>query len=95
MSGLDTLSHYSPVEVVGVRLPLYGLYGGGAELQCRYTSVMPVYSVKWYKNGKEFYRLVTALAVMGSSQLAATLEIGQFFNRFSHFYSPFPQFFHR
>ena len=31
----------------------------------------------------------------GSSQLAATLEIGQFFNRFSHFYSPFPQFFHR
>ena len=85
MSGLDTLSHYSPVEVVGVRLPLYGLYGGGAELQCRYTSVMPVYSVKWYKNGKEFYRLVVALAVMAPHS--------QFFNRFSHFYSPFPQFF--
>ena len=51
------MSHYSPVEVTGVKLPLYGMYGGAAELRCHYTSVMPVYSVKWYKNGKEFYRL--------------------------------------
>ena len=36
---------------------LYGMYGGVAELRCHYTSVMPVYSIKWYKNGKEFYRL--------------------------------------
>ena len=55
--GLDSMSHYSPVEVTGVKLPLYGMYGGVAELRCHYTSVMPVYSIKWYKNGKEFYRL--------------------------------------
>ena len=59
--GLDSMSHYSPVEVTGVRLPLYGMYGGVAELRCHYTSVMPVYSVKWYKNGKEFYRLAARL----------------------------------
>merc|ERR1712117_227748 len=53
--GLDGMSHYSPVVVHGVKLPLYGMYGGGAMLQCQYTSVQPVYSVKWYKNGKEFY----------------------------------------
>ena len=54
------MSNYSPVEVTGVRLPLYGMYGGVAELRCHYTSVMPVYSVKWYKNGKEFYRLAAS-----------------------------------
>ena len=59
LSGLDGMSHYSPVVVHGVKLPLYGMYGGGAMLQCQYTSVQPVYSVKWYKNGKEFYRWVT------------------------------------
>ena len=57
IAGLDSMTHYSPVEVTGVKLPLYGMYGGVAELRCHYTSVMPVYSVKWYKNGKEFYRL--------------------------------------
>ena len=50
------MSYYSPVEVQSVKLPLYGMYGGAAALECHYTSVQPVYSVKWYKNGKEFYR---------------------------------------
>ena len=55
-TGLDNMSHYSPVEVRAVKLPLYRIHGGSAELECQYTSVHPVYSVKWYKNGKEFYR---------------------------------------
>ena len=54
--GLDHLNNYSPVEIRDVKLPLYGVYGGTAMLQCQYSSVIPVYSVKWYKNGKEFYR---------------------------------------
>ena len=54
--GLDSLNNYSPVEIRHVKLPLYGVYGGTAMLQCQYSSVIPVYSVKWYKNGKEFYR---------------------------------------
>jgi len=53
--GLNSMSYYSPVEVQSVKLPLYGMYGGAAALECHYTSVQPVYSVKWYKNGKEFY----------------------------------------
>jgi len=43
------------VEVRSVKLPLYRIHGGSAELECQYTSYHPVYSVKWYKNGKEFY----------------------------------------
>ena len=46
-SGLDSFSHFSPVEVTAVKLPLYGVEGGEAELQCVYNSVQPVYSVKW------------------------------------------------
>ena len=81
------------MEVVGVRLPLYGLYGGGAELQCRYTSVMPVYSVKWYKNGKEFYRLVTALAVMPPHSLQQLLKSANFSIGFPIFIPRFRNFF--
>ena len=46
-SGLDSLSQFSPVEVTAVKLPLYGVEGGEAELRCVYNSVQPVYSVKW------------------------------------------------
>ena len=70
------MSHYSPVEVTGVKLPLYGMYGGAAELRCHYTSVMPVYSVKWYKNGKEFYRLAAAAKWAEFMKISASLAAG-------------------
>ena len=48
--------HQAGVEVVGVRVPQYGVQGESVTLHCSYTSSQPVYSVRWYKNGKEFFR---------------------------------------
>jgi len=53
--GLESYSPHSSVEVREVKLPLYGVEGQQAVLQCIYNSLQPVYSVKWYKNGKEFF----------------------------------------
>jgi len=53
--GLDSGSVYAPVVVNGVTVPQYGVEGKHAVLYCSYRSVQPVYSVRWYKNGKEFY----------------------------------------
>ena len=52
---LDRATAYSPVSVSGVTVPQYGVYGEHAVLYCSYSSVQPVYSVRWYKNGKEFF----------------------------------------
>jgi len=52
---LDVSSVYSPVEVSSVTVPQYGVHGKHAVLYCSYRSVQPVYSVRWYKNGKEFF----------------------------------------
>ena len=46
---------YSPVSVSGVTVPQYGVSGEHAVLYCIYSSIQPVYSVRWYKNGKEFF----------------------------------------
>jgi len=43
------------VTISSVQVPQYGVYGEHAVLWCKYTSVQPVYSVRWYKNGKEFF----------------------------------------
>ena len=43
----------------GVNVPQYGVYGESAKLSCKYTSMQPVYSVKWYKNGLEFFRQIS------------------------------------
>ena len=49
---------YSPVSVSSVTVPKYGVHGEHAVLYCIYSSIQPVYSVRWYKNGKEFFRYV-------------------------------------
>ena len=38
------------------RLWVGGVEGKHAVLYCSYRSVQPVYSVRWYKSGKEFFR---------------------------------------
>ena len=61
--GLLTLSlaaslchNYQPVEITRLVMPKYGLEGGEVLLSCVFTSAQPVYSVKWYQSGKEFFR---------------------------------------
>ena len=49
--------HYQPVEITKLVMPQYGLEGGEVLLSCVFTSFQPVYSVKWYRSGKEFFRL--------------------------------------
>ena len=44
------------VAVTGVTVPQYGVEGKNAVLYCSYSTESSVYSVRWYKNGKEFYR---------------------------------------
>ena len=53
---LDSSVVYTPVVVSSVTVPQYGVHGKHAVLYCSYRSVQPVYSVRWYKNGKEFFR---------------------------------------
>ena len=55
---LSSSSVYSPVSVSSVTVPQYGVHGEHAVLYCIYSSIQPVYSVRWYKNGKEFFRYV-------------------------------------
>lgn len=43
------------LEVLGVDVPKYVQLGADAALHCSYSSTSPVYSVRWYKGGKEFY----------------------------------------
>jgi len=52
---LESVSVYSPVVVSSVTVPQYGVEGKHAVLYCSYRSVQPVYSVRWYKSGKEFF----------------------------------------
>jgi len=52
---LDSSGVYTPVVVSSVTVPQYGVQGKHAVLYCSYRSVQPVYSVRWYKNGKEFF----------------------------------------
>ena len=47
--------HYQPVEITKLAMPKYGLEGGEVLLRCVFTSFQPVYSVKWYQSGKEFF----------------------------------------
>ncbi|XP_069954388.1 uncharacterized protein [Cherax quadricarinatus] len=43
----------------GVEVPVYKFRGEDAELKCRYDpGTDPLYSVKWYKDDREFYRVV-------------------------------------
>ena len=48
--------NYRPVEVTRLAMPKYGLEGGEVVMSCDFTSFHPVYSVKWYQSGKEFFR---------------------------------------
>merc|ERR1719334_1777281 len=52
---LESVPMYTPVVVSSVTVPQYGVEGKHAVLYCSYRSVQPVYSVRWYKNGKEFF----------------------------------------
>lgn len=43
----------------GVEVPVYKFRGEDAQLECQYDrGTDPLYSVKWYKDDNEFYRLV-------------------------------------
>ena len=44
---LDSATAYSPVWVQAVVVPQYGVRGEHATLYCKYSSVQPVYSVRW------------------------------------------------
>lgn len=44
---------------VGVEVPAYAVTGGQATLGCSFhLTGIPIYSLKWYHNGTEFYRFV-------------------------------------
>ena len=45
----------SPV-IESVEVARYLMTGARAVQQCRYTYQGKLYSIRWYKNGKEFYR---------------------------------------
>ena len=47
---LDSATAYSPVWVKAVVVPQYGVRGEHATLHCKYSSVQPVYSVRWLTN---------------------------------------------
>jgi len=45
----------SYLVVNDVKVPTYGIAGKHAVLSCFYSPIHGIYSVKWYKNGLEFY----------------------------------------
>ena len=47
VAALDSATAYSPVSVSSVQVPQYGVHGEHAVLYCKYSSVQPVYSVRW------------------------------------------------
>ena len=47
LPALDSATAYSPVWVQAVVVPQYGVRGEHATLYCKYSSVQPVYSVRW------------------------------------------------
>ena len=54
---LSPVSVSSPV-IESVEVARYLLAGSSTVLQCRYHYQSQPYSVRWYKNGKEFYSYV-------------------------------------
>ncbi|XP_069947833.1 uncharacterized protein [Cherax quadricarinatus] len=62
--GVDTLSMdhelgrgNTHLTLYGIEVPVYKFRGEDAELKCRYDrGTDPLYSVKWYKDDREFYR---------------------------------------
>ena len=47
------------LKLLGIEVPVYKFRGEDAELECRYdTGTDTLYSVKWYKDDMEFFRLV-------------------------------------
>ena len=48
----------SPV-IESVEVARYLMSGARTVLECRYTYHAQLYSIRWYKNGKEFYRSLT------------------------------------
>ena len=63
---------YSPVSVSSVTVPQYGVHGEHAVLYCIYSSIQPVYSVRWYKNGKEFFRYAQQIDEVESLPTSST-----------------------
>ncbi|XP_040074269.1 signal-regulatory protein beta-2-like [Ixodes scapularis] len=47
------------VQLLGLDVPAYAVSGGSARLRCRFRlGDSPLYSVKWYKGTREFFRYV-------------------------------------
>uniref|UniRef100_A0A6B0V5C7 Putative receptor mediating netrin-dependent axon guidance n=1 Tax=Ixodes ricinus TaxID=34613 RepID=A0A6B0V5C7_IXORI len=47
------------LRMLGLDVPAYAVSGGSARLHCRFTlGDSPLYSVKWYKENREFFRYV-------------------------------------
>nr|XP_053649649.1 cell adhesion molecule 3-like [Cherax quadricarinatus] len=56
------------LTLYGIEVPVYKFRGEDAELQCMYDrGTEPLYSVKWYKDDREFYRLVLLMFVIRRS----------------------------
>ena len=48
------------MRMVNVKVPKYAVVGTRERLHCNYTlGKENLYSVKWYKDGSEFYRYIT------------------------------------
>ena len=69
---------YRPVEITRLVMPKYGLEGGEVLLSCVFTCSQPVYSVKWYQSGREFFRFlqVSHLVPSDSFPQLSTRKIG-------------------
>ena len=48
-----------PVQKVGV--PEYGVAGKMAALTCTFSPTAGIYSLRWYKNGQEFFRYTPSM----------------------------------
>lgn len=47
------------IKLVNVSIPQHALRGRDVKLQCQYDlEGDKLYSVKWYRNGQEFYRYI-------------------------------------
>ena len=69
------------LEVVGVDVPKYVQLGADAALHCSYSSTSPVYSVRWYKGGKEFYSFLPGIKVF--NQISEDCRISIFLFKIS------------
>ena len=59
MSPVSTKAIGPPIKLSGVKIPPHAIRGQDAQLHCDYNlEGDKLYSIKWYRNGHEFYRYI-------------------------------------